>query len=264
MWYKLTRATDGHDYLITYQGNQPLGKRIVGPEAKEKIEALKNCVPHHVIIGDYAMDVSQVGAELWYPNAVRLKRQVTQGKRPNGVKGLVIHYPVWFREPEKVTQLNEMCIDNRHSYMICDGNGQMYQGAPMDEWGWHTGQARWRGLKSPLSAQFLGVEVCSWGHYEQLSPSIKRYVDKSLLVDLEKSRDNAPAGRYEKFSEKQIQSIMSLCFWLKDNFPEFEFDNVVAHSEISPGRKPDPGGCLPWSMDNFRDRLKLEYNRIRM
>lgn len=263
VWYKLTRATDGHDYIVKYQGTQALDKQVVGPEANDKIKALEACRPHHVIVGDYAMDVSIIGTRLWYPSAKTLKDQPTKGDRPNGIRGLCIHYPVWFSGAHKVDQLNDICINNGHSYMICDEKGQMYQGAPLNRWGWHTGKAAWRKLPTPLSAELLGVEVCSWGRMQDLSASLKRYVDKSRVKVLKNDRDNAPAGEYESFTNKQIASIVSLCFWLKDNYPEFSFDNVVGHSEISPGRKADPGGCMELSMQQFRNLLKVEYQKLR-
>ena len=48
--------------------------------------------------------------------------------------------------------------------------------------------------------------------------------------------------------------------WLKKNNPEiFNLEYVLGHSEISAGRKQDPGGALSMSMVEFREKLIENY-----
>jgi lysozyme family protein len=49
---------------------------------------------------------------------------------------------------------------------------------------------------------------------------------------------------------------VKLLLWLKGNQPDvFQFEFVLGHDEVSPGRKNDPGGALSVTLPQFRERL---------
>ena len=62
----------------------------------------------------------------------------------------------------------------------------------------------------------------------------------SIGIELEGTdRDNFSNNQYEKLIQISKQIIK--------NYPEINKDKIVGHSEISPGRKTDPGDKFEWT-----------------
>ncbi len=67
---------------------------------------------------------------------------------------------------------------------------------------------------------------------------------------------NREAGWYHRYTPEQEQALTDLLLWLKTNAPAiFDFELVLGHDEVSPGRKNDPGGSLSLTMPDLRARL---------
>jgi len=56
------------------------------------------------------------------------------------------------------------------------------------------------------------------------------------------------------FETIQYQALSSLTCCLLSAFPRISMDNIVGHSDISPGRKTDPGPCFDW--DGYRSLIQ--------
>ena len=50
---------------------------------------------------------------------------------------------------------------------------------------------------------------------------------------------------YQKFTDKQIKSLIILCKNLKKKY-SIKKENFLGHSDIAPLRKIDPGEKFPW------------------
>jgi len=85
---------------------------------------------------------------------------------------------------------------------------------PEDRVAYHAGVSRWRG-RDRLNAVSIGIEIVN------------------------------PDGNRHAYSESQIAAVATL---LEDLIRRHGIDarNVVAHSDVSPGRKVDPGVLFPW------------------
>ena len=96
-------------------------------------------------------------------------------------------------------------------YMIAL-DGLIYQMVNEEDNAWHAGGSRWKDLGS-MNSRSIGIEFHNY-----------------------KSRD---------YTEKQIISGKWLCHDImqRHNIPA---KNVLAHSDISPHRKEDPGDHFPW------------------
>ena len=81
---------------------------------------------------------------------------------------------------------------------------------------WHAGVSSWKG-KNSLNKSSVGIEITNRGHQ----------------------------FGYEKFSKKQINSLISLCKILKKKY-KIKKKNFLGHSDIAPDRKKDPGEKFPW------------------
>lgn len=101
------------------------------------------------------------------------------------------------------------------AHYIIDDNGNIIQLVDEYKRAWHAGVASWRGVDQDLNSRSIGVEVLNptMGQSEFLDCQIKSLIDLSKAI-LE-----------------------------RHDIPQY---NIVAHSDIAPNRKPDPGICFPW------------------
>jgi N-acetyl-anhydromuramyl-L-alanine amidase AmpD len=154
-----------------------------------------------------------------------------------------------------------------YAFLTIASNGQLVQGHPINEWGYHAGQSFWPGLGKSLSSRLIGIEICSAGklepqkdgtymswYGEKFTDQDVRYVGKSYGCD---------EGFYHKFTLEQEQALWALLVFLKENDPKgrFKFENVLGHHEVTNSstgrRKLDPGGSFSIPMELLRRALKF-------
>jgi AmpD protein len=90
-------------------------------------------------------------------------------------------------------------------------NGEIIQFAPCNRRAWHAGVSSWHGR-----------DRCN---------------DFSIGIELE-GTDDTP------FTEQQYQTLLPLIDALKTCYPSVE---IAGHSDITPGRKTDPGPHFDWN-----------------
>ena len=92
-------------------------------------------------------------------------------------------------------------------------DGQIVQYVPFGERAWHAGQSTW-----------AGRTACN---------------DFSIGVELE-GTDDTP------YTDAQYQGLAELLAALLAAYPSLTQQAVVGHSDVSPGRKTDPGASFEW------------------
>ncbi len=107
-------------------------------------------------------------------------------------------------------QIHEMKVS---SHILIKRDGGIVQFVPFHERAWHAGVSC-----------FKGRERCN---------------DYSIGIELEGSDTDT-------FSAAQYSHLVSLIHALVATYPALTFDNITAHSDISPGRKTDPGTGFDW------------------
>lgn len=103
------------------------------------------------------------------------------------------------------------------AHYVVDEAGQIYSLVPEEHRAWHAGASSWEG-DGEVNARSIGIEIVNGGH------------DFGL----------------PEFPAAQIDGVIAL---LKDVFarwPQLNRKRVVAHSDIAPERKADPGEKFPW------------------
>ena len=200
--------------------------------------------------------------ELFFPRAFDCTKDTkTRGYYPNKYpSGAVIHYTASHGSLEREVSYAKK---NGYSYFLIDRSGVVAQLAPLNRWGYHAGKSSWEGLGSNVSRYLVGIEVVCGGLLtEKIIEGKKTYrtwwgkeVDSSNM-----RRDGLSGVPYEIFNNKQEEALLYLILWLKENNPDvFNFDYVLGHHEVSPGRKVDPGESISFSMPAYREFLKEEY-----
>ena len=127
---------------------------------------------------------------------------------------LILHY-TGMQDCEAA--LRRLCEEAQVSchYLVFE-DGRIVQMVPEKMRAWHAGESSWEGV-ADINSRSIGIEICNPGH----------------------------EFGYPDFPKKQIKSVIALC---KDIVKRHKIraDRVLAHSDIAPDRKPDPGEKFPW------------------
>ena len=131
------------------------------------------------------------------------------------IKYVIIHYTGMQSEIESINRLKNSKTKVSCHYLI-NRKGIVTQMVNDKNIAWHAGKSRWK-QNANLNSSSIGIELVNKGH---------RF-------------------GYEKFSKKQIQSLISICRTLKKKY-RIKNENFLGHSDIAPLRKIDPGEKFPW------------------
>ena len=139
-------------------------------------------------------------------------------KRPKKrIKFIIIHYTGMKKESVAIKRLQDPKSKVSSHYLI-KRNGEIINLVPDLFEAWHAGVSSWKHFKS-LNKNSIGIEITNPGHQHG----------------------------YKKFSKKQIFSLQKLLNILVKKY-KIKKNHVLGHSDISPGRKKDPGEKFPWEM----------------
>ena len=139
-------------------------------------------------------------------------------KRPKKrIKFIIIHYTGMKKESHAIKRLQNPKSKVSSHYLI-KNNGEVLKLVPDLYEAWHAGVSTWKNFKS-LNQNSIGIEITNPGHRHG----------------------------YKNFSSKQIFSLKKLLNFLIKKF-RINKKCVLGHSDVSPGRKKDPGEKFPWEM----------------
>ncbi len=137
--------------------------------------------------------------------------------RPEGaaVDTLVLHYTGMRSGAEAVARLRDPAARVSAHYVV-EEDGAVFRLVPEARRAWHAGISHWRG-RTGLNAVSIGIEVVNPGH----------------------------EWGYRPFPALQMAAVADLCLEILARHPIAPRD-VVAHSDIAPDRKEDPGELFDW------------------
>lgn len=106
-------------------------------------------------------------------------------------------------------------------YLIAEQPATIYRLVDENRRAWHAGDSQWNG-RTWLNSSSIGIEMVNQGY-----------------------TDTASGRTWQPWSEQQVDALVRL---LKDIMQRHDLtaDSVVAHSDIAPQRKVDPGPAFPW------------------
>ena len=135
----------------------------------------------------------------------------------NRIKFIIIHYTGMKKESTAIKRLQDPKSKVSSHYLI-KRNGEIINLVPDLFEAWHAGVSSWKHFKS-LNKNSIGIEITNPGHQHG----------------------------YIRFSKKQISSLQKLLNILVKRY-KIKKKYILGHSDISPGRKKDPGEKFPWEM----------------
>jgi N-acetylmuramoyl-L-alanine amidase len=152
------------------------------------------------------------------PLATRLVPSPNHGERAAGrsIDAIVLHYTGMASGPAAIAWLADPRSQVSAHYVV-EEDGAILQMVPEERRAWHAGRGSWRG-ESDLNSVSIGIEIVNGGH-DYGCPD---------------------------YPDAQIEAVIALCADIaaRRRVPP---DRVLAHSDIAPERKADPGEKFPWS-----------------
>ena len=149
-------------------------------------------------------------------------KYITKYKSPNynsrknsKIKLIVIHYTALKSSQEAIIHLCKREKKVSSHYLISQ-NGTIYCLVDEKFRAWHAGHSFWQGY-TDINSISLGIEL-----------------------------DYSPKGKNNKFSFKMMCSLKKLLLKIIKKY-NINRNNILAHSDVAPFRKKDPGKHFPWS-----------------
>jgi N-acetylmuramoyl-L-alanine amidase len=128
---------------------------------------------------------------------------------------IVLHYTGMSSAEDALKRLCDPASKVSSHYLVYE-DGAILQLVPEARRAWHAGQSAWKEERD-INGRSIGVEIANPGH---------------------------DVG-YPDFSEPQIEAVIALCRDVIARLP-IPPDHVLAHSDVAPARKNDPGEKFPW------------------
>jgi len=128
---------------------------------------------------------------------------------------LLLHYTGMTTTAAAIERLCDPAAKVSSHYVI-DEDGKILQLVPEHRRAWHAGVSSWQGV-SDINSRSIGVEIGNPGH----------------------------DFGYPDFPEAQVEALIALAHDIvaRHRIPA---DRVLAHSDVAPRRKRDPGEKFPW------------------
>ena len=150
------------------------------------------------------------------PLASSVHPSPNHGERRSGpVDLLILHYTGMESAAAALQRLANPVAEVSAHYVVLE-DGRVVQMVPEGRRAWHAGQGAWAGV-SDINSRSLGIEIVNGGH----------------------------AGGLPAYPEAQIAAVIDLCRDLTTRW-NIPAHRVLAHSDIAPERKEDPGEHFPW------------------
>ncbi|RST85970.1 N-acetylmuramoyl-L-alanine amidase [Aquibium carbonis] len=102
------------------------------------------------------------------------------------------------------------------SHYLVHEDGRIVQMVRESDRAWHAGHSSWKG-ETDINSRSIGIEIVNPGHF---------------------------LG-YPDFPDVQIEAVIALCAGVSARHG-IARERILAHSDVAPGRKVDPGEKFPW------------------
>jgi N-acetylmuramoyl-L-alanine amidase len=137
-------------------------------------------------------------------------------ERKGAIDILLLHYTGMPSAEAACARLCDPVAKVSSHYLVYE-DGDVDQLVPESRRAWHAGLASWHGAID-INARAIGIEIVNPGH----------------------------AFGYRDFPDPQIEAVIALCRDILARHP-IPAARVLAHSDIAPERKQDPGEKFPWA-----------------
>ena len=128
---------------------------------------------------------------------------------------LILHYTGMRSGDAALARLRDPAARVSAHYVV-EEDGAVFRLVPEERRAWHAGVSHWRG-ETLLNGRSVGIEIVNPGH----------------------------EFGYRPFPALQMAAVCDLCLEILARHP-IPARNVLAHSDVAPDRKEDPGELFDW------------------
>lgn len=143
------------------------------------------------------------------------RKPASPGGEPRRPDMLILHYTGMADAGSALQWLCNPASQVSSHYFVFE-NGHVLQLVPEARRAWHAGAANWAG-ETDINSCSIGIEIANPGH----------------------------PGGLPDFPAEQIAATLALCRDICERW-SIPRERVLAHSDVAPGRKIDPGEKFPW------------------
>lgn len=133
---------------------------------------------------------------------------------------LILHYTA-LPADKSITVLTQQAV-SAHYLVNNTGDNEIYQLVDENKRAYHAGVSAWRADKN-LNDTSIGIEIVNTGY----------------------TTDASGKKIFAPFDEAQIKKVAALVKDIANRY-QIPVTNILAHSDIAPTRKQDPGPTFPW------------------
>jgi len=129
---------------------------------------------------------------------------------------LLLHYTGM---PSAQAAIDWLCVEESgvSCHYVVEEDGKIWQLVPEDKRAWHAGRSSWQG-EADINSRSIGIEIVNPGH----------------------------GLGYPDFPDVQIDAVIALSNDIIDRHA-IPARHILAHSDVAPDRKSDPGEKFPWN-----------------
>ncbi|ONF48518.1 N-acetylmuramoyl-L-alanine amidase [Methylobacterium radiotolerans] len=150
------------------------------------------------------------------PLARRVAPSPNHGARRAGpLDMLILHYTGMDSGAAALARLRDPLSEVSAHYLVFEDGGTV-QMVPEARRAWHAGAGAWKG-ETDVNSRSIGIEIVNPGH----------------------------AGGLPPYPEAQVEAVIALARDILGRWP-IPPERVLAHSDVAPERKEDPGEIFPW------------------
>lgn len=131
---------------------------------------------------------------------------------------ILLHYTGMKTGDAALTRLTTAESKVSSHYVVFE-DGRVVQCVPESQRAWHAGISSWAG-ETDINACSIGIEIVNPGH----------------------------EFGYQDYPLRQVAAVISLCKSILTRRGPISPDRVLAHSDVAPSRKMDPGEKFPWDL----------------
>jgi N-acetylmuramoyl-L-alanine amidase len=128
---------------------------------------------------------------------------------------LVLHYTGMPTGEAALARLRDPDAKVSAHYLV-EEDGRVFRLVPEERRAWHAGAGSWKGQRD-MNGASVGVEIVNPGH----------------------------EFGYRPFPDAQVAAVIELVSEIRERWT-IEDNRIIAHSDLAPGRKEDPGELFPW------------------
>jgi len=150
------------------------------------------------------------------PTVVRVIASPNHDARATLIDILLLHYTGMRSAEDALARLTDPAARVSSHYLVYE-DGSIAQLVAEARRAWHAGVSSWQGA-TDINSRAIGIEIVNPGH----------------------------EFGYRDFPQPQIDAVIALCrdIIARHRIPR---ERVLAHSDVAPARKEDPGEKFPWA-----------------